>query len=98
MSCTITRSQIRTMVIGVIRADLGGDITVREISRFGEDLGISADRRHGYFNSIQKEVRACGFDLIAAKPQSFQKCAVVKDVIDIVWADVEAQLLTTRTS
>ena len=92
MICNITRSQVRSMVIGLIRADLGGEVPVREISRFGEDLGISPDRRQGYYSSIQKGVRAYGCDLLTSTPESFRACNVVKDIIDIVWSDALAQL------
>ena len=91
MSSNITRSQIRSMVIGVIRADLGGEIPVREISRLGEDLGISPDRREAYYLSIKKGVRAYGYDLLTSTPERFRACSVVKDMVDLVWTDASEQ-------
>jgi hypothetical protein len=92
MSSNLTRSQIRSLVIGLVRADLGGEVTVREISRFGEDLGIAVDRRSGYFSSIRKGVRAYGYNLLKCTPESLGGCKIVKDMIDIVWKDVEQQI------
>ncbi len=92
MTCSITRAQIRSLVLGVIRADLGCGVTVREISRLGEDLGIAPGRREGYLEPINNGVRASGFKLVLSNRTDLRHATCVRQIIDTIWSDIEKQL------
>jgi len=91
MGSTITRAQIRSLVIGIVREDLGGQVPVREISRLGEDLGISPERREGYVKPIRAGLAELGCELMRAYTSEFRSAYRVGDIVDLIWSDIQEQ-------
>ena len=96
MSSTITRAQIRSLVIQIIRSDLGGFVPVREISRLGEDLGISPERRAGYLAPIKTGVRSLGYELRNPLEFELRRAHQVREIVDAVWSDIQQQISEAR--
>ena len=96
MGSTISRAQVRSLVIGVIRADLGGQVPVREISRLGEDLGISSDRRAGYLIAISNALADLGLSLNQLGEDDFRGVNRVAEIVDMVLLDIRTPAMPER--
>lgn len=88
MPCSLTRSDVSSLVLEVIRKR-ENDPNISEGTRFWEDLRIDAKARRGYFRPIKTKVEAAGCTLSKASPQDFENAKNVKEIVDAVWKDVK---------
>lgn len=88
MPCSLTRSDVSKLVLKVIRK-MENDPNISEGTRFWEDLRVDPEARRGYFRPIKTKVKAAGCTLSKVRPQDFEDAKDVKEIVDIVWADIK---------
>lgn len=88
MPCSLTRPDVSNLVLEVIR-NMENNQNISESTRFWEDLGVDPKARRGYFRPIKTKVEAAGCTLSKVGPQDFENAKDVKEIVDLVWADVK---------
>jgi len=88
MPCSLTRSEVSTLVLKVIR-EKENEPNVTESTRFWEDLRVDRQARRGYFRPVKTRLVAASCTLRKVTPDDFERAKDVKAVVDAVWEDIK---------